>query len=75
MVIQWLQKNDCEIVRTDGCAWLVNVKEGSQILTVPDSFSDTQIWECLRVAKIAYGHGYRHGRKAKVDEIKDALCL
>jgi hypothetical protein len=79
---KWFEKKDCEIVRPDS-QWDVRVPghavlmdtEGARIFVVPETFTDDQIWECLRIANVAYAEGDRNGKYAKAREIARALFI
>lgn len=80
---KWIHAEDCEIVRPDstydirvhGHAVLMDTTEGSRVFIVPDSFTDEQIWECLRIANVAHECGYASGQRAKTLEIRKVLGL
>lgn len=80
---KWIDKNNCEIVRPDskwdirvpGHVVLMDTTDGTRVMVVPETFTDEQIWECLRIANIAYGYGHHHGERAKAREIKKALLI
>lgn len=80
---QWIDKDDCENYRSNskydlripGSVVLMDATEGYRIFILPESFTDDQVWECLRVANIAYAKGYEHGEEGKAREIRDALFI
>ena len=80
---KWIHKENCEIVRpgsnysiqVPGQAVLMDASEGDRVFVVPESWTDDQIWECLRVANTAFGCGHTSGEHSKAREIVKALFL
>lgn len=78
---KWRYKNDCAIVRPDNfhahtadMAALVDC-DGDCVFTVPNSWTDEQIFKCLEIANRAYAAGYASGERSKAYEIAKALYL
>ena len=78
---KWRYKEDCSIVRPDhmhahtaDLAALVDC-DGDCVFTVPNSWTDTQIFKALEIANRAYAVGYSTGERAKAHEIAKALYL
>ena len=76
---KWADKEDCEIARyyfeNSGQVTLRDGFNGNKLFTVPSLWTDEQIWECLRIANIAYSDGYKSGEQSKAKEITTALFL
>jgi len=83
MDTMWIHKEDCDIIRDDSeydiCvkdhAVLIDTTDGSRVFVVPDSFTDEQIWECLRIANTAFNYGHVQGVQSKIRDIRQTLGL
>ena len=79
---KWRHREDCEIVRPDstydvridGCAVVMDC-DGERVFSVPESWTDAQIWACLEIANRAYATGKDAGQLGKAHEIAKALYL
>jgi hypothetical protein len=49
--------------------------DGERIFSVPESWTDDQIWNCLAIANRAYWNGFQYGGRDKAHEITKALYL
>ena len=78
----WIHKDDCEIVRPDstydirldGHVVVMNC-DGERVFTVPESWTDEQVWECIRIANYAHSQGFESGMRSKAREIRKTLYL
>lgn len=80
----FIHRDDCVIIRADspwtdvrveGCAVLVDREEGTALLTVPESWTDEQIWTALSFANTTHKYGVKYGRMLAKTEIREALGL
>lgn len=64
---------DCEIIRTDAAAILL--ESGEDIWAFPTNWSDDQIWKALELANNSYKMGVSHGEISRAFEIRKALGM
>lgn len=70
--------DDCEILRDyspEPHRAVLFTRDGDQLWSVPDTWTDEQIWAALQFANRAYAMGYRSGVHHKMLEIRQALGI
>jgi hypothetical protein len=69
-------RKDCKILRgragNPGFSMVIDC-EGDEVFSVPESWTDDQVWRVLDIANMAYGMGCSVGRRMKASEIKQAI--
>ena len=78
MLDRYRHKEECYIVLVKGDEGVQNRmvvfdRDGELVFSVPEAWTDEQIWRALDLQNEAYAVGIRVGRALKLREIRDAL--
>ncbi len=70
-------REDCTILRgkegNPGFAMLIDC-DGDEIFSVPETWTDNQVWEALDIANRVFSKGIDAGKAMKASEIRRALA-